>query len=78
MAEVRPECAGLSLAELAIAIGQPYRTVARWVVAWHLQGVSGVERVRSRGRGGHSYRVAADLPARWLACELPSPHGVAA
>lgn len=76
--EVRPKDAGLSLAELALSIGQPYRTVARWVAAWHALGVPGICVVRARARGGLSYRVSADLPARWLACELPSPHGVAA
>lgn len=72
-----PQGDDLTADDLALAIQQPPRTVRRWLAGWHALGVAGVRTVPSPGRGGVSYRVSADLPARWLACELPSPHGVA-
>lgn len=77
VAEVRPQDAELDARSFALAIGRPYRTVARWLAAWLALGVEGVRVVPSRGSAGMAFRVSADLPARWLACALPSPHGVA-
>lgn len=73
VAEVRLQDAGLSAHGFALASGLPYSTAARMLAAWFALGVPGVERVPSRARGGLAYRVAPDLPARWLACELPAP-----
>lgn len=63
--------------EFAFAIRQPYSTVARWLERWAYLRVEGVAKVPARGRGG-AWRLAADLPARWRAGDLPSPYTQAA
>lgn len=73
---MRSQDAELDARGFALAIGRPFRTVARWLGAWHAMGVEGVRVVPSRGSAGVAYRVSPDLPERWARCELPAPQGV--
>lgn len=73
MAESRLEGDELTAEALAESLGIPLRTTRRWLASWYRLGVSGVRMVPSRGRTGLAFRASADLPARWLACELPAP-----
>lgn len=76
MAEVRPQDAELDARGFALAIGEPYSTVIRWLAAWLSLGVCGIRQVPSRGRTGLAFRASPDLPERWARCELPAPQGV--
>lgn len=73
MVELRLHGDTLDARSFALAIGVPFRTVARWLAAWRALGVEGVRTVPARGSAGVAYRISPDLPARWLACELPAP-----
>lgn len=74
---VRPQNATpteLDSEALASALGQPHRTVQRWLVRWFELGVPGIRRVPSRGSNGHRYLAESWLPEAWLQGELPAPH----
>lgn len=71
---MRPPVTELTAQELALALGRPYRTVARWLGVWHRAGVAGIRTVTTRARGGSAFRVEPDVVTRWKAGALPVPH----
>jgi hypothetical protein len=62
----------LTLVQAAEAMGIHARRLRRWLASWLAQGVAGIRKVPHPG--GYAYAIAADIPERWLACELPSPY----
>lgn len=59
--------------ELALAMGQPERTVRRWLALWRAAGVRGIDVVQVRGPLT-GYRVHPSLLRRWREGRLPAPH----
>lgn len=70
--EVRPARGKLSVAELALAMYRPERTVRYWLAIWRAAKVPGIDVVQLQGSAS-AYVVDRSLLTRWRAGRLPAP-----